>query len=810
MKNFFDLKKEYLSETRYDVSWGVGVETQVIAKDPNEARKKAKEMILKRIPKLADPKYSDVWEKNPRIHKISENTDIDETLDEVEIDEGSIKGSGTDRKAQLKKAYRSGEQDTRQFNKPGGMPTNKPNRTADTGIKTAYEKGRMSSGGDSPARGAARTTSQDTLHGTNKVPDWAKGSRGEKKIRRDTKAYALGTSKPRGKLPEEVEIDEAVEVRHDRYMRSHGRKARDGYGMWMFTDKDRGDVDYKDEKQVHTVTGNFGDAKKSAQQWGKKHGHSAVYVMEEVELDEVSDKMLDRYRQKAFADQPSGDDGSDKYRKRKFGRDLAFAKQTGRAKVLATKESVDLDEAVNTKKIAADYDAGHSIDVIVQKHLNKKGDNKDEILKAVRDHRWKTRMKKEEVEIDEASITNAKRVSWGPAAKKYTIQQVGDAIVKNAERYSGTNQVLVKKLGQALLNYTDTNLEVLTPKEIQRIAKSLSINAKAAENLITGGISSLGSVKEMTSPRLMEVEQVDEVSSELAQRVYKKRMDQSSAALKRDDYAGMRKAEKKAGETHSRMVKKILRREEVENDTSINLHEDPWEEIPMMKRQLNYIIYAAEEIAEYLDLGADPEEWYQNKLAEVFSKMQDLHAYMEGDEEDEDDDDDDDMEEMRDPAHPYLHGGKHSKNLSTMGWPTKDVKIHQGFGKHYINVHQYKESLDEMEGSAKRNRELYATGRISKDEFDRRMGYGKYKNFKDAPNKRLDGPGGIYKNLVKRFGEETEIEEKLKVSDGVGSWIDDFQKSDAPQFKGKSKKDRRNMALAAYLSAKKKNESKEE
>lgn len=66
---------------------------------------------------------------------------------------------------------------------------------------------------------------------------------------------------------------------------------------------------------------------------------------EETELDEVSDQKLDTYRQKAFADQPAGDDGSDKYRKRKFGRDLAFAKQTGRAKVLATKESVELDEA---------------------------------------------------------------------------------------------------------------------------------------------------------------------------------------------------------------------------------------------------------------------------------------------------------------------------------------------------------------------------------------------------------------------------------------------------------------------------------
>lgn len=42
----------------------------------------------------------------------------------------------------------------------------------------------------------------------------------------------------------------------------------------------------------------------------------------------------------------------------------------------------------------------------------------------------------------------------------------------------------------------------------------------------------------------------------------------------------------------------------------------------------------------------------------------------------------------------------------------------------------------------------------------------------------------------------------LSVSDGLGAWVDDFKKSDAPQFKGKSAKERREMAIAAYLSAK--------
>ena len=42
----------------------------------------------------------------------------------------------------------------------------------------------------------------------------------------------------------------------------------------------------------------------------------------------------------------------------------------------------------------------------------------------------------------------------------------------------------------------------------------------------------------------------------------------------------------------------------------------------------------------------------------------------------------------------------------------------------------------------------------------------------------------------------------LNPKDGIGSYIKDFKKSKAPQFKGKSEKKRREMAIAAYLDAK--------
>lgn len=46
---------------------------------------------------------------------------------------------------------------------------------------------------------------------------------------------------------------------------------------------------------------------------------------------------------------------------------------------------------------------------------------------------------------------------------------------------------------------------------------------------------------------------------------------------------------------------------------------------------------------------------------------------------------------------------------------------------------------------------------------------------------------------------KTHIKEKLTKKHKVGDFVDDFQKSDAPQFKGKSDKKKKEMAVAAYL-----------
>lgn len=59
-----------------------------------------------------------------------------------------------------------------------------------------------------------------------------------------------------------------------------------------------------------------------------------------------------------------------------------------------------------------------------------------------------------------------------------------------------------------------------------------------------------------------------------------------------------------------------------------------------------------------------------------------------------------------------------------------------------------------------------------------------------------------YIGVVKHYLEYDHVMgEKLDKDATAGDYVKDFQKSDAPQFKGKSKKKKQKMAIAAYLDA---------
>jgi len=75
------------------------------------------------------------------------------------------------------------------------------------------------------------------------------------------------------------------------------------------------------------------------------------------------------------------------------------------------------------------------------------------------------------------------------------------------------------------------------------------------------------------------------------------------------------------------------------------------------------------------------------------------------------------------------------------------------------------------------------------------------KNVKEVDEPKAKGEKDFKDLHIKDLEVYTE---KLDPKADASEWIEDFIKSDAPQFKGKSKEERKEMALAAYYSARKK------
>ena len=64
-------------------------------------------------------------------------------------------------------------------------------------------------------------------------------------------------------------------------------------------------------------------------------------------------------------------------------------------------QASELDEKLNVNKIHKAVDAGKSMDAIVGMFANRRTTNTNEIRKVVKDYKFKKRMKREEVELDE-------------------------------------------------------------------------------------------------------------------------------------------------------------------------------------------------------------------------------------------------------------------------------------------------------------------------------------------------------------------------------------------------------------------------
>ena len=194
------------------------------------------------------------------------------------------------------------------------------------------------------------------------------------------------------------------------------------------------------------------------------------------------------------------------------------------------------------------------------------------------------------------------------------------------------------------------------------------------------------------------------------------------------------------------------------------------DEKSMALRQAKFIEYVAEEIEEYLEQNRAFPEWMQNKLSALHQKAKDMHAVLAGEYEDD--------EEEMDESYWSVNemGPRHtSKPMKSRFGGAVDSKKFDAYKK-FVK----QRNVDEP------------TVRMVID------------NPNDAESKRMMKIANIAKAVeLRKAAMKESISEKLSVSDGMGTWIDDFKKSDAPQFKDKSDKERRDMAIAAYLSAKK-------
>ena len=214
----------------------------------------------------------------------------------------------------------------------------------------------------------------------------------------------------------------------------------------------------------------------------------------------------------------------------------------------------------------------------------------------------------------------------------------------------------------------------------------------------------------------------------------------------------------------------------------------------MAKTQLVTIADAAEELHDLLEDDENMPEWCQNKITKAMDYLDTVRDYMISKDTEEEPGDENPNEAVVNEG----NMASAAKELETYARKSggidkndfiKAVMMMKKNQKKQLN--KFVDDLDTeprekilsvmqkhiKEGAMKRIAQ--AQGGTKPDRSDAAINKGGLQTFKKKPTT-----------------------EKLKVSDGVGAWIEDFYKSNAPQFKGKSREERRDMALAAYLSAK--------
>ena len=188
------------------------------------------------------------------------------------------------------------------------------------------------------------------------------------------------------------------------------------------------------------------------------------------------------------------------------------------------------------------------------------------------------------------------------------------------------------------------------------------------------------------------------------------------------------------------------------------------EEVSMAVRQIAAIKHFLDDIETRVKQEGDMEEWYQNKLTKAHDYLKTIYAYGKGD-----------MVEGTVYIHREYEPGQYYDG---------DLK------KLLMDIKKAGGKVKDIQKPSRREPNLAI-------EVD-----GDLKKIKRQIEKDDDGLTAVEEETKQPVQWPSQpLEEKLKVSDGLGAWIDDFKKSDAPQFKGKSDEEKKNMAIAAFTDA---------
>jgi hypothetical protein len=200
------------------------------------------------------------------------------------------------------------------------------------------------------------------------------------------------------------------------------------------------------------------------------------------------------------------------------------------------------------------------------------------------------------------------------------------------------------------------------------------------------------------------------------------------------------------------------------------------DEASMALKQSEFIEYVGREIGEHIKMGKEFPEWMQNKLSALHQKAKDMHSTL------------------------GAHGGEDDGDMYESVKDISEAETKFATGDKKKPLETDKTALAPDRSAAKKP--------IKYTKPDGSIGIKMVPVDRDIIKKIniLNKVSDISSSYEYEDGEY--INEKLSVKDGVGAWISDFKNSDAPQFKNKSDKERRDMALAAYLAAKKESETR--